>query len=160
MSRTTVRLGFTILEVLVALAIVGVLAGIGAATLREPPARLAANSYRSFLQNARHVAISRNRPVLISADAASRTISMLVASTSAASNCEAFTSQQATFDATEYRQVAFTTDTADGRLLWLPNGRPGHCGGGIAGTTTSFSDGKRTFSVEVSPAGQVRVGSQ
>lgn len=157
MGKRYSRHGFTVVEMLIALAIIGVLAGIGAVAFREPPARLAANSYQSFLQNARHLAISTNRPVLLEADADARAVTMLISDTSANVNCPAFTQERGVFDASEYRRVTFESDMPDSRMLWLPNGRPLRCGGGITESTMSFSDGNRMVDVHVSAAGQVRV---
>lgn len=70
--------GFTLLEMLVVLAVLGLMAGlvIGRGPMRSAglDARLAANQVAGLLRGARSQAIAADRPVAVSIDAASGTI--------------------------------------------------------------------------------------
>jgi prepilin-type N-terminal cleavage/methylation domain-containing protein len=152
--------GFTLLEILVVVAILGVLMTMAAVGLRPPAAKLAARDYQALIQNARHQAIRSNRPVVVALDAASGTVTVSVATVSNNVTCTGSLTVAETFELENYRGVSLTTDLSSSKMQWLPNGRPQGCGGALTASTTSFADARSQYDVHVSVAGQVELEAQ
>jgi len=134
-SRTSAdrsRSGFTAIEVIVALAIAGVLMGIGAATLRPPAARLAASASASFVQQARFEAIRSNRPVVVRVDGNAVTLHRATTATSV--DCAASLPTLRTLrtlDLAEFRNVT-VSDVVGFPFVWLPSGEARTCPSGAS----------------------------
>lgn len=147
--------GFTLIETLVVIAVLGVLLAIAIPQLRPPAARVAADAVHSFMQQMRFEAIKLNRPVVVAleADGASLVGSRL--SNSSHLSCTAGSGTVRSLSLEEYRNV--TVSAFDGPFVWLPNGRPVGCSGQpLSGPVgLQLTDGRRDAAVEVSPAGAV-----
>ena len=156
--RYWVAQGFTLLEGLVVIAILGVLLSVGAVMLQSPSARTFANDVRAQIQQARFEAVKRNRPVAIVWLADEERLETRQ-STNPAINADAC---QGTIvlnarSSREYRAVEVVTTMGDG-MVWLPNGQARTCAGGLdvaSETTITGPDGVRR--VVVSLAGRVAV---
>jgi len=151
------RRGTTVLELLVALAVLAILTSLGALGLRAPPARLAAHGLQAAVQQARFDAIRANRPMVVAIDAGARAVRVSSATDAAAVACDA---------ATLVRTVTFSDDArvsvdASGfPVVWLPSGQPRTCGGGpltLAGVAVGVSDGYRSLSLKLGSGGEVVV---
>ena len=150
--------GFSVVELLVVIAVLGVLLGIGLAVLRPNSERLAANSFRALLQEARTEAISRNRPVAVTWDADQAAMIVRVAPSPALPACDGSLQALDRLEFGEYRGVAVTTDMSGGGLVWLPNGRHRSCDpSGSLDSVTTFASPRGAVTVRVSTGGSVVV---
>ena len=159
-SRGRARAGFTLLELLVILAIIGILASIGAMAFRAPSSRLAANDYKALLQEARLEAIKRNRAVAVVWSEAENALIVRATVASGAVSCDSGTLEVRRMSLRDYRNVTLTTDMQNGAVVWLPNGRSRQCSGSLAASTTTFSADGRSFSILLSSAGEIRQVAQ
>lgn len=159
-QRLSGNSGFTAIELLIALGIVGILMGIGVVALRPPASRLAAQDFQALLQEARMEAIKRNRPVSVHLDADAGTVTVQASAQSTNVSCAGSATQIGELEMSSYRGVSAQTSMANAQMLWLPNGRAQRCNGGLMASNTTFSDGRTAFVVAVSAAGQVSVVHQ
>ncbi len=152
------RAGFTLLEMLIALSIIGVLTGLGVFILRPSYAYIFSNDFRAMVQQARFEAIKRNLPVAVVRDG--QQYATLVKD-DAAINCTTANSTQINVKrADEYRDVQVsdsdTTGTGNG-IVWLPTGLARACdGSGVVTGTAAFTSRNITAKVIISQAGRVR----
>ena len=151
------RDGFTVIELLVALGVIGVLAAIAVAAFRAPASRLAAQDFQALLQEARTQAIKRNRPVNVALDLDAGTVSVRASEQSSNVSCTGDQVQIGQLDLAEYRGLEVSTTMPDLQMLWLPNGRAQRCNGGLMASSTTFRARDVAYAVDVSAAGQVRV---
>lgn len=149
--------GFTLLELLIALSIIGVLVGLGVFMLRPSYAYIFANDYRAMLQQARFESIKRNLPVAVVRNGQQYTT---LVKDDAGVNCTATSSTPiSTKRAAEYRNVQIinsdTTGTGNG-IVWLPTGLARACDGSWVVTgTASFTSRNITARVRISQGGRV-----
>ena len=148
--------GFTLIELIIVLAIIGILAAIGIGSVRPPEARLLANDYRAMVQQARFEAIKRNLPVAVVLNGQEY---ITLVKNDAAINCTTTNSAQLRVKrADEYRNVQISNVTGTGNgIVWLPTGLARNCSNTLptgAGTAT-FSSGSSSVSVNISQAGRV-----
>jgi prepilin-type N-terminal cleavage/methylation domain-containing protein len=152
--------GFTIVELLVTLAVIGILAAIGVSRIDAPNARLFANDLKALLEQARYDAVRRNTPVAV-----------VVSGGAFVTRVSATTPVSATFDTTictagsavrtktttDYRGITLTGGLTSAGIVWLPSGLVRTCvGADLTGlVSTVVGDGRRTVTVTVSPAGGV-----
>lgn len=153
------RAGITILEVLVVVAIIGILTTIGATGLRAPSTRLAANDYQALLQTARTEAVKRNRAVAVVWEPAEDAMLVRVAGTSRVIDCTPGAQVIRRLDVAQYRGVSVESREA-ANVVWLPSGQLRRCDGSLTGSTTSFQGGSGGHLVNVSAAGQIEVTAQ
>lgn len=118
--------GISVLEVMVTLAVLGILLTIGATNLRTPGPQLFANDLRALVQQARHEAVKRNEPTAVLWDAgAARFVMRLAANTSAP--CDGGT-ELAQRRLAEYPRLSITTTFRNGEgVVWLPSGHARSC---------------------------------
>lgn len=138
--------GLTIIEMLIVLAILGILLAIAIPNLRPPAAQLAANSVQAFVQQARFEAIRLNGEVGVTFENGRFT--------SRAGGCSG--SVVRALDLLEYPQVA----ASGGSFQWLHNGEARSCTGGaigVNGVSWRVSDSRRETTVRVGPGGVVTV---
>ena len=151
------RLGATLLELLIALAIFGIVTGMGALGLRPPPARLAANALQAAVQQARFEAIRATRPMVVAIDAEARLVRVSGATDAATVACGSVSLVREVPFAEDGRA---TVDAAAFPIVWLPSGQPRTCDGSpfaLAGVGVGVSDAYRSLSVIVGAGGEVVV---
>lgn len=151
--------GFTVIELVIALAIAGILMSVVGMSLRPSAERTAANAVQSFIQQSRFDSIKSNRPVVVSYDANKRELKAARAPTSTSTACANASEAGRTLPLTEYRGVG--SPDADFALLWLPTGQPRACPAGTApldlaeGATFRVQGLSSTLHVMVSSGGEV-----
>ncbi len=160
---TRVRAGFTLLEMLIVIGVVGILLALGIPMLRPPAAYLFASDLKAMVQQARFEAIKRNRPVAVVWDSASKTYTTRfdAANTTFSNPSSACTSASPTILNTkrtsEYRNLNVSTNMSGNGIVWLPTGLPKPCGTGVLNSTTTVNDGRAKYNVVVSLGGRVKV---
>ncbi len=140
--------GLTLIEVVITLAVLGVLLGIAIPNLRPPALRLATNSVQAFLQQARFDAIRLNGPVGVSL-----VEGQLVTTEGACSGTPVRTLSMA-----DYPQVTVSGEA----FRWSQTGQPITCAGAgnpisLNGLTYTLSDGRGSTTVRVGGGGAVSV---
>lgn len=159
-SRTPVppklRRGFSLVELLVALAVLGILVGMGVVLFRAPSTRVFTNDVRALVQRSRYEAVKRDRPVAIVFDTANQVIESRIATGTSVSDTCSGSQALTTVDAATYRGISFSTTIPTASLVWLPNGRPVNCSGDpdVAGAIT-IDGGRNAVSLQVSVGGRV-----
>ncbi len=149
------RTGFTLLEVLVALAVLAIVASVAMAFARPAHAVRAANAVRGTLLWARTEAIWRGVPVSVQPTAGPG-IALRAEADGAAPWC-AGGQQIATLRLSAYPGVALEQGLERG-LVWLPTGGARTCsGGGVINGRIRLRDRLRAVDVVVSSLGRVRV---
>jgi prepilin-type N-terminal cleavage/methylation domain-containing protein len=172
MKRHFNNQGFTLIEMLIVIAILGILMALGVARIRPPEARLFANSLKAQVVQAKIEAIKRNRPVSVLWNSTARSFTTLVmtnedstalpCSTTSTTGMTTLTTQRVS----EYPRVqatnVFTSSVTASAVVWYPNGLPRFCNGSSLPTTNSsirLSDQRQTLYVRIAPAGRVEVVS-
>ncbi|MCA9840071.1 MAG: prepilin-type N-terminal cleavage/methylation domain-containing protein [Trueperaceae bacterium] len=122
--------GFSLVELLVTLSIVGI--GLGLmSTLAKPSQRqLFANDAKAMFQQARFESIKRNVAMAVVWDESSKSLKML-ANTANAMTCTATTVLQ-TKSVSDYRWISITNQLPGGStkgIIWLPNSTIKGCDG-------------------------------
>jgi len=155
-----VQHGFSVIEMLIAVAIAGILLAVGVVNLQAPAARLFANDVKAQLEQARFEAIRRNAPVAVVWEpGASRFATRLEPEElpTVGTTCTGSQVLQ-TRAPTEYRNVTVDVSEWPGGVVWLPSGQGRTCNGAPAiGGDISITDGRTTRVVEVSVGGRVSV---
>ena len=150
--------GLTAVEIIVALAILGILVGVGAARMSPSPARLAANTVQATVQQAKFESIRRNRPLVVILDPSTNEVHVRYSQAAGSIECnEAVTTEVRSTDLSEYRGVRLTANAE--RFVWLPNGQVRGCAGEwlAAEVVVQLDDGARSSTVVVSTGGEVTV---
>lgn len=150
--------GFTLIEGLMVIAVLGILLGIGIPMLRPSGAQLAANSVQSAVQQAKFEAIKTNRPLIVHFDANTASVVVRRGNTAAVIDCDVnATTAHRTVELTEYRSVTLDANVTE--FAWLPNGQPRQCAGGwlTSDIEVQLTQGARSRTVVVSPGGEVTV---
>ena len=164
--------GFSLLELLAVLAVVGILVTIATSTAAAPRPDTVAANIEAALQQARFEAVKRNRAVVFAwnptaAQFESR-VKSAAASAQATQSCanESGDAALPTLDATENPRVIITTNltAASGVLrgvVWQPNGLPRACSASsFAGGTFTVTPRKAGAApaevVDISAAGRIR----
>lgn len=152
--------GVTVLELLLAIAILGILVAIAAPMLQPPAASLFANDLRITIQQARHEAIRRNRPVAVVWTMANQSFTTRVNEVSPRlEDACAGPTVLRTRSAVTYPRLTVTSDFGDGQgIVWLPNGQARRCDGAALGSvSTQISDGRTTRTVTTNMTGMVTI---
>lgn len=155
-SRKSRSTGFTVLEIVLVVGILGVLLGIGVVALRPPAIRSYTESIRALMQQARFEAIKLNRPVLVVWDEESREFQSSVATVGALCSPETVLVRAAASDYGNL-QVGFPEGAVS--LLWLPNGQARDCQsmGPFPTLIATVSDSSQSRDVRVSITGRVTI---
>jgi Tfp pilus assembly protein FimT len=152
--------GVTVLEMLLIIAILGILMAITAPLLQPPAASLFANDLRIAIQQARHEAIRRNRPVAIVWNTADQSFTTRInqANPSLAAACTGPTVLN-TRSAATYPRLSVTSEFGNGEgIVWLPNGQGRRCDGtALIAVSTQISDGRTTRTVTTNMTGMVTI---
>lgn len=149
------------IEIIMVVAVLGILLAIAIPNLRPPSVQLAANATQAFAQQARFEAIKRNEAVVVRIDASGTTLVMHTAA--AGAGCNPGTEIR-NLPLADFARVQGTSATSGFPFVfrWLPTGQPQSCapGGGplpLSGLSLALSDGGRRALVSVSTGGEVSV---
>lgn len=144
MTRERTHSGLTIIEVLVVLAILGILLAIAIPNLRPPAAQLAADAAQAFIQQARFDAIRLNERVGITVgdrEFATRQ-----------GGCSGTVMNR--LDLVEFPQVSASGSS----FMWSATGQPRTCADtplSLSGVRFQFADSRRETAVTVGSGGVV-----
>jgi len=146
--------GVTLLELLIAVGVLGILAAIGATLVRTPDAALYARDAGQILREARFSSMSRGLPVLVDWSANE---DRLLARVDDDGDCDASGGALvATAPRSEHpRAQVDVTDFVP--VLWRPNGIPAFCGAGAGDAELAVTGGGTRATVALSAAGEVEV---
>lgn len=155
------RAGFSMLEVLLAVAILAILSTGLAVFGGSSSVRLYSDDIQSLLQQARLESIKRNRPVAVTWDSATQAFSTRYmpspGSSTIASACGG-TAVVTSRAAGTYKNLTVATTLPGNGVVWLPNTLLATCGGAMTGTETiTISDARQSVIISISTAGQVSI---
>ncbi len=132
------RHGFTLIEMLVVIGVLGVLIAIAAVNLRVPSAQLMGNDLQAFISQARLQAVKYNRPVAVTWSSANQSFSMRYNTSSAATlsnTCTSTTIIQSK-STSDYRNISISSNSSTNAMIWLPNGLLSTCNGSATRNTS------------------------
>ncbi len=151
--------GFTILETIIAVSILGAVLSGFAVLNRTPDVRLYSDDVQAIVQQARLEAVKQNRPVAFLWDAIAGEFSTRYAPSPAASTVAAACASTTILvrrATDEYRAVNVATALPGNGLVWLPNTLLSTCAGAMTGTQTIvISNASQAITISISTAGQV-----
>jgi len=151
------RRGFSILEVLIVVAILGVVLGLGATMWRAPSSQVYASSLRNLVLQARFEAIRRNEPVVVAWDADVR--EFVVRASGGGAWCTDMGDELGRSNASDVGRLTVTTSvTGNGSLVWVPSGQARNCSGAsFAEDFADIDDGRTPRRVVIGAAGRVEI---
>lgn len=149
------------LELLVVIAVLGVLLALSPMLIRSPAVRLYSNDLKGQINQARYESIKRNRPVAVvwnsGAQALETRLDATDPSIGAACNSTTITNRSET---ARYRDIIVQVSSQPIAIAFLPSGQARWCNGSVFSeldTELVVSDGKNMQRVSVSPTGKVRI---
>lgn len=147
--------GFTLTEMLVILAVLGIALATSISFLQMPSSRLYANDIKSMIQQARFESIKRNVAVAVVWSDTAQAFEMRVNQGNDQS-CTAVNRIKSQ-PLSEYRNLTLDSDDLPGNgLVWLPNGQVRNCNNGLMDDNEiTVSDKRTTIQVVLSRAGKV-----
>ncbi len=149
--------GFSMIEILVTIAVLSILAGIGFTSLRPPALQTAASNVRALMQQAKLESIKLNRPVVVSL-VGNELRSQSLASGHAL-QCSTGLTDLRGLDLGDFPRVV-AEEAAQMPFVWLPTGQVRDCVGASLsadGAGVVLNDGRRSLTVAVGAGGQVEV---
>lgn len=151
------RMGFTVLEVIIVVAIAGILLAISAVSVRAPAAQTYASSLRNMVLQARFEAIKRNAPIVVGwVEAESEFVARVAGLTDW---CQDLGPVVGRSNAVEIGRLdVSTTVSGAGSLVWVPSGQARNCS--RAQFTPDFAaidDGRASRVVRIGAAGRVEI---
>jgi len=151
------RHGFSILELLIVVAILAVALGLGTTMWRAPSSQVFASSLRNLVLQARFEAIRRNEPVVVAWDADAR--EFVVRAGGGGAWCTNMGAELGRSNAADIGRVVVTTSvTGNGSLVWVPSGQARSCSGAaFAEDFADIDDGRMTRRVVIGAAGRVEI---
>lgn len=154
--------GFSILELIGVIAIVGILVALAAPRLSSvPAANLYANSVASQLQQARFEAIKRNRPVAVVWDSAQQAVVTRANQSSNDIDCDLSSVDEVivTTRTSEYGALSVAPNGFGGSdgIVWLPTGLSQSCSSGLPTGNIVITGRNASYKIVVSGASRVRV---
>ncbi len=146
--------GVSLIEVIIVVAIVGVLTSLAAFSVRPSTAQTYANTIHSFIMKARFDAVRLNQPVHVSWNAVAGTFEARLGSANAwcAPNGEVLAQMEPL--RIDRLDVTVIGDT----LVWIPSGQVRTCNGGfVAPVVATIRDRAHVRLVEIGAGGLVEV---
>lgn len=155
------RRAFSLVELLLALSVLGVLLALSLPLLRPSPARRAAGEARAFLQAARLQALARGRPVAVTVEPDGRTLAMRLGDDSERVGEVCARGVRLRRLALRRPGDALTLEPLPRGLVWLPSGAGRACdGSGVFNGTLRLDDGRSRWAVVVASGGRLRLESE
>lgn len=152
--------GFSILELLVTLAVLGILLSVSVVSLNPPNTRVFADELKAMIAQSRYEAVKRNRPVAFFWNAEEQAFTTRFdANSSQVSAACAGDDFLVTRSPTEYRNMTVTTrNLPTNGIVWLPTGQGRTCGGApMTGSEIELADGNGVRVVDISIGGKVSI---
>lgn len=155
-KATRERRGFSLIELLIVLAVVGTLLAVGFVAVRPPASRVYANDVRALIQQARFEAVKLNVPVAIVWDVSDS--SFVVGTGTVAAPC-AIDTELSRASSSEYPRLTVDPGFEEGGgLVWLPSGQARSCDYGTYVETIAYvDDGRVEREITVSLTGRVTI---
>lgn len=153
------RSGFTALEMLIAVAIVGILLTVGFVRLSPPSSRLLSNDLKALIHQARYEAVKRNRPVAFVWQPDRNVFEVRVNNVSAlvTAACTG-TSVLGRKAVADYPNTTVTVGIPTNGFVWLPTGQGRACNGSpMVSSDVQVDDGRSTLRVEITMGGKVTI---
>lgn|SRR5690606_33442450 len=153
------RRGFSTIELLIAIAILGTLLAMVYPMLRPPEARVMANELKAMLQQARYESIKRNQPVAFvwipdTQVFETRFNSAAATATTACTGDTAISTKAVS----EFRDISVTVNLPTNGIVWLPTGQGRSCSGGPMVTSDVVIRSSATqLTVEATMGGKVSI---
>lgn len=150
--------GFTIFEVLIVVAILAIVLGIGVSWFRVSNPQVYASSLRNLILQARFEAIRANEPVVVSWEPTLQEFVARVAG-DAQNWCSGTGREINRTNARDLgRLTVSSTVTGTGSLVWIPSGQARDCQRGLfAEDVAEISDGRSQRTVVIGAAGRVEI---
>lgn len=148
--------GFSTVELLIVLAVLGILLGLGVQRFGSNGARAYSNDVRSIVQQARFEAVKRNAPVAVIWNGSANEFRTILGS--GVTPCVPG-SVLVTAAASRYRGVSVETEFLNGDgIVWLPSGQARSCSLGVfSPAIAEISDRNHQYNVTVTLTGRVTV---
>ena len=148
--------GFTLLELIVVMAILGILFGLSGSLFRTPTSRTFSNELRSQIQQARYEALKRNRPVSVIWTGLGFETRWHSTNPSIASACAGDKVLRAK-RLSDSPDVTVTSGfTVGNGVVWLPSGQGRKCDGtSLEAKQITVKNSRKTYSLSVSVTGRV-----
>lgn len=150
--------GFTLLETLIVVALVGTLLGVGFVSFRRPAVRAFTNDVRALMQQARFDAVKRNRPVLVQWVAGDDGDDAFQSSLATIGSLCTADQTLGSAGMADYGDLTVMFPSGQVALLWLPNGQARNCTlGSFPSLIAEVTDGNVTQDIRVSVTGRVTI---
>ena len=148
--------GFSLIEILIVLAIVGVLLGLSSVIFRPPSVRVFANDLSHQIQQGRFEALKRNRPVSVIYNGTSFETRWDSSSPTVTAACSGDTVVQ-TKRFEDYPQLSVTPDFVSGEgIVWLPSGQARSCSNTtFQAQNVVLSNGRSSLTMRLATNGKV-----
>jgi prepilin-type N-terminal cleavage/methylation domain-containing protein len=148
--------GFSLLEILIAIAMLGVLVGFGAMQIRARSATAYARDLKGLVQQGRFEAIKRNRPIAVIWSESAGEFRTVLGSEDQPCDPEEVL---ATASPANYRRLNVDSSFSDGDgIVWLPSGQARACDLGVFSEHIAvLNDGNTSRTVTVSLTGRVTI---
>jgi prepilin-type N-terminal cleavage/methylation domain-containing protein len=147
----------TLIEIIVAMAIIGILSAVAVTNFRPPSSQVYTSSLRNLVLQARFEAIRRNEPVVVAWDGSAREFVVRVAGSS--TWCTDMGAELRRSNAAEIGRLTITTTVVgNGSLVWIPSGQARNCSRGpFAEDFADVDDGRQSRRVTIGSAGRVEI---
>jgi prepilin-type N-terminal cleavage/methylation domain-containing protein len=156
-GRRSRQAAFSLLEMLVVMAVLAVTFGFASFAVRPSSAQVYATSLRNLVLQSRFEAIRRNEPVVVGWDASAR--EFVVRTAGATDWCDGSGSELRRSNAADVGRLAITTTvTGSASLVWVPSGQARTCArASFPEAFAAIDDGRSVRRLVIAAAGRVEV---